>query len=173
MRRHRRFPRAISPTPREDSVSTGWPSTPRWRLRRPLPWLRLRSLTSPRHRPRRARTWQSRTLQQWTLQSLTRSRLRSSAARPPLTSVSCCPPCAMVSPEATDTWLTRCCRRPIRSLGSLLLQPQSQRSSSLAEGQQRAYASGSLCAGTIGHVAHGKSTVVKAISGVHVRRSHV
>ena len=39
-----------------------------------------------------------------------------------------------------------------------------------AEGQ-RAHAHGSLCAGTIGHVAHGKSTVVKAISGVHVRRS--
>lgn len=26
------------------------------------------------------------------------------------------------------------------------------------------------CAGTIGHVAHGKSTVVKAISGVHTVR---
>ena len=50
--------------------------------------------------------------------------------------------------------------------------PRPQRSSSLPEAQ-RAHASGPLCAGTIGHVAHGKSTVVKAISGVHVRRSHV
>lgn len=32
------------------------------------------------------------------------------------------------------------------------------------------FVNGFLCAGTIGHVAHGKSTLVKAISGVHTVR---